>query len=36
MSFDEMNGLYKQPAAAHWAYNAQTVYDDLSAIENSL
>ena len=36
MSFDEMNGLYKQPAAEHWAYNAQTVYDDLSAIENSL
>jgi hypothetical protein len=36
MSFDRMNGLYKKPAAAHWAYNAETVYDDLAQIENSL
>ena len=36
MSFERMNGLYKQPAAEHWQYNAQTVYDDLVAIEKSL
>jgi|GEM_PF-1824155 hypothetical protein len=36
MSFQRMNGLYKQPAAQHWVYNAQSVYDDLAAIEKSI
>lgn len=36
MTFKQMNGLYKQPAAAHWLYNAQSTYDDLSVIEKSL
>ncbi|MBX4205088.1 MAG: hypothetical protein KW788_02795 [Candidatus Doudnabacteria bacterium] len=36
MSFKQMNGLYKQPAAQHWVINNQSIYDDLTAIENSL
>lgn len=36
MTFKQMNGLYKQPAAKHWVDNNQSVYDDLTAIENSL
>ncbi|HTL39208.1 MAG TPA: hypothetical protein VL306_00120 [Methylomirabilota bacterium] len=36
MGFDQMNGLYKKPAAEHWYNNAQTVYDDLANIENNL
>ena len=36
MSFKQMNGLYKQPAAQHWVFNAQKVYDDLSQIEKSI
>ena len=36
MTFKQMNGLYKQPAAAHWLYNAQSTYDDLSTIEKSI
>ncbi|MEO8066000.1 MAG: hypothetical protein ABI643_04085 [Candidatus Doudnabacteria bacterium] len=36
MSFDDMNGLYKQPAAQHWVDNILSVYDDLVAIENNL
>lgn len=36
MSFDQMNGLYKQPPADHWVNNNQTVYDDLVAIEQSV
>jgi hypothetical protein len=36
MTFKQMNGLYKQPAAQHWVDNNQAVYDDLTAIENSL
>lgn len=36
MSFERMNGFYKQPAADHWLYNVQSVYDDLTAIENSI
>jgi hypothetical protein len=35
MSFEQMNGLYKQPAARHWLDNNTIVYDDLSAIEAS-
>ncbi len=36
MGFDRMNGLYKQPAAEHWLYNAESVYDELSTIEKSI
>ncbi len=36
MSFKQMNGLYKQPPAQHWVNNNQTIFDDLTAIENSL
>ncbi len=36
MSFERMNGLYKQPAAQHWVDNNQAVYDDLVAIEKSI
>ena len=36
MTFNQMNGLYKQPAAKHWLYNAQSVYDDLSILEKSI
>ena len=36
MSFDQMNGLYKQPAREHWLYNNQAVYDELAAIEKSI
>jgi hypothetical protein len=36
MSFEQMNGLYKQPPAQHWIVNNKTVYDDLVAIEKSL
>jgi hypothetical protein len=36
MTFKQMNGLYKQPAADHWLYNAQSIYDDLVAIEKSV
>jgi len=36
MSFDRMNGLYKQPPADHWVYNNQSVYEDMVAIEKSL
>lgn len=36
MTFAQMNGLYKQPPAQHWVDNNQSVYSDLTAIENSL
>lgn len=36
MSFDRMNGFYKQPAADHWLYNNTSIYEDLAAIENSI
>ncbi len=36
MTFKQMNGLYKQPAAPHWLYNVQVIYDELTAIENSI
>jgi hypothetical protein len=36
MTFKQMNGLYKQPAASHWVINNQVIYDDLTAIENTL
>ena len=36
MSFEDMNGLYKQPARDHWLYNNQHVYYELAALENVL
>ncbi|OGE73965.1 MAG: hypothetical protein A3I07_04130 [Candidatus Doudnabacteria bacterium RIFCSPLOWO2_02_FULL_42_9] len=36
MTFKQMNGLYKQPAKAHWLYNVQVIYDDLNNIEKSI
>lgn len=36
MNFEQMNGLYKQPAAVHWVANNKTVYDELVSIENNL
>ena len=36
MSFEQMNGLYKQPAAKHWIVNNQIVYNDLTVLEKSL
>lgn len=36
MSFERMNGLYKQPPAQHWVDNNQIVYDDLVALEKSI
>ena len=36
MSFERMNGLYKQPPGAHWVFNAKVIYDDLTVIESSL
>lgn len=36
MSFKQMNGLYKQPAADHWVYNNESIYNDLVAIEKSI
>ncbi|HEV8600984.1 MAG TPA: hypothetical protein VGQ87_00055 [Patescibacteria group bacterium] len=36
MNFDQMNGLYKQPAKEHWVVNNEVVYDDLVKLEQSL
>ncbi|MBI2607321.1 MAG: hypothetical protein HYW51_00670 [Candidatus Doudnabacteria bacterium] len=36
MSFEQMNGLYKQPARDHWVENTLMIYNDLEAIENNL
>jgi hypothetical protein len=36
MNFEQMNGIYKKPAAQHWQDNAQGVYQDLSLIESSI
>ncbi|MBI2355984.1 MAG: hypothetical protein HYV13_02165 [Candidatus Doudnabacteria bacterium] len=36
MSFEQMNGLYKQPAAEHWLINNQVVYNDLVNLEREL
>ncbi len=35
MSFENMNGLYKQPARDHWLNNNQVVYQELTELENS-
>jgi len=36
MSFEHMNGFYKQPAAQHWVDNNYAVYDDLVEIEKNV
>ena len=36
MTFEQMNGLYKQPPRDHWVFNNQTVYDDLVDIEKNI
>ena len=36
MSFEQMNGLYKQPPAQHWVDNNYAAYNDLVRIENSI
>ncbi|MGE5392350.1 MAG: hypothetical protein ACM3NH_01270 [Candidatus Saccharibacteria bacterium] len=36
MSFEEMNGLYKQPPADHWVYNNKIIYDELTELEQGL
>jgi hypothetical protein len=36
MNFEQMNGLYKQPPGDHWVYNNLKVYNQLTALENSL
>jgi len=36
MTFEQMNGLYKQPPADHWVNNNKVVYQDLSEIEASI
>lgn len=36
MTFEQMNGLYKQPPADHWLDNNKIIYDDLVAIEKSV
>lgn len=36
MPFEDMNGLYKQPAAQHWVDNNTLVYDQLVEIEKSI
>lgn len=36
MTFEQMNGLYKQPAGDHWVYNNARIYDELNKLEQSL
>ena len=36
MTFEQMNGLYKQPAKNHWVYNNKVVYEDLEKLEHGL
>jgi hypothetical protein len=36
MSFENMNGLYKQPAADHWVRNNMVIYNELTALEHSV
>ncbi len=36
MNFEQMNGLYKQPPGDHWVYNNLQVYNELTALENSV
>lgn len=36
MTFEQMNGLYKQPPAQHWVDNNYIVYNQLVAMEKSI
>jgi hypothetical protein len=36
MTFQQMNGLYKQPPKQHWIDNNVSVYNDMIHIENNL
>jgi hypothetical protein len=36
MNFEQMNGLYKQPARDHWVYNNLAVYNELIALEKAI
>jgi len=36
MPFEDMNGLYKQPAAQHWVDNNTIIYDQLVELEKSI
>ena len=36
MNFEQMNGLYKQPARDHWVYNNLQVWNELTALEKSV
>jgi hypothetical protein len=36
MNFDQMNGLYKQPARDHWVYNNLEIYNELTALEKNM
>jgi hypothetical protein len=36
MPFEDMNGLYKQPAAQHWVDNNTIIYDQLVELERSI
>lgn len=36
MTFDQMNGLYKQPAGDHWVHNNKVIYNELIELENSI
>jgi hypothetical protein len=36
MSFEQMNGLYKQPAGDHWVYNNLEIYNELTALEKNI
>ncbi len=36
MSFDQMNGLYKQPAGDHWVFNNKVIYQELQTLEASV
>jgi hypothetical protein len=36
MSFEQMNGLYKQPPADHWVVNNEVVFEELTELEQSL
>ncbi|OGE80834.1 MAG: hypothetical protein A3E98_01675 [Candidatus Doudnabacteria bacterium RIFCSPHIGHO2_12_FULL_48_11] len=36
MTFEQMNGLYKQPPMDHWVENNEVIYQDLLQIEQSI
>jgi len=36
MTFEQMNGLYKQPAKDHWVFNNKVVYKELAELESSI